>query len=1109
MTDKTGTIRTQVIGGIDPQGEVKALAVTQDGQLLGSGSGGSGGGGVTEAEIKSAIESATNLDDLEAQIIAINNKFPTLVNGKIPVDIGSTINLDTSTLATLTNQQEEIEKLTSLDSKATSDPATGSKQDEVIGLLKGWQLLNSYDLTSNSINQTFSIDTIANSCNTFAIAFRGNPITSGQILAFGTLNNNEETYEEVQIYRLGTKTFTGNNISENDIYLCRCNSPFFLLRTSSPFFQIDNNFATLDIYRYPAYLYDGIINHNDLNQSYFNSLLGTSDFDPSFWGTGILGWLAAISNGINNVIDARLNTLFNSLGSQGSIVAGDDISSNSLISLIKRLLSVKLPNLINNAIPVTFTSSSNNVVGTTSKLLRDDFKGSALNSANWTTTVAGSGQTVSVSSSKLNVTTGTVTNAQGIIRSANSFKLPLRIQTNFSLSQKISNQYFTLRIANLSNTESAYLQFDGITNNVSMVTSSGGFASNSTFPAGDVDWEITAEDITFYAKNPSTGLRNSTYLFLNNALLSLDEDYYISIIVSNSGTPASSTTLSLDYILIANSNALNAEITENRALNTTQTISGTVTANLGTIGTAATESTLSAVNTKLPSGLSVISTRLIVDGSSVTQPISGTVTANLGTTAGIASEATTSVISSKIPLSLTVISNRLLVDGTGVTQPISASSLPLPVGAASSSLQSTANSSLGSIDAKTPNLGQQLPANSMPIVIPAVQLTALTPPTTITANLGTIGAAATESTLSAVNTKLPSGLSVISTRLIVDGSSVTQPISGTVTANLGTTAGIASEATTSVISSKIPLSLTVISNRLLVDGTGVTQPISASSLPLPVGAASSSLQSTANSSLGSIDAKTPNLGQQLPANSMPIVIPAVQLTALTPPTTITANLGTIGAAATESTLSAVNTKLPSGLSVISTRLIVDGSSVTQPISAATLPLPTGAATETTLNSLNTKFIASATMSDTLSRTVSATFVGAVNLFDNGTNLVRGRATSASSGVGLGRQAVASGTEPLVLLSLVTTAGIGTAIVLTSAYKTITAHLFYSSGTFSAINCLIEGSFNGTNWFTIMALTDPTNNAKVSSDGVTFNYVRGNVVSITGSATFSILAAAVA
>lgn len=64
----------------------------------------------------------------------------------------------------------------------------------------------------------------------------------------------------------------------------------------------------------------------------------------------------------------------------------------------------------------------------------------------------------------------------------------------------------------------------------------------------------------------------------------------------------------------------------------TQTVSGTVTANLGTIAGVSTETTLSALNTKIPTGLTVTSSRLLVDGSGVTQPVSGTVTANQGGT---------------------------------------------------------------------------------------------------------------------------------------------------------------------------------------------------------------------------------------------------------------------------------------------------------------------------------------------------------------------------------------------------------------------------------------------------------------------------------------------
>lgn len=74
----------------------------------------------------------------------------------------------------------------------------------------------------------------------------------------------------------------------------------------------------------------------------------------------------------------------------------------------------------------------------------------------------------------------------------------------------------------------------------------------------------------------------------------------------------------------------------------------------------------------------------------------------------------------RVPSNLTVSSTRLLVDGSGVTQPVSgpltdgqlrasavpmsAASLPLPAGAATDANQTTGNASLSSIDGKTPAL---------------------------------------------------------------------------------------------------------------------------------------------------------------------------------------------------------------------------------------------------------------------------------------------------------------------------------------------------------------------------------------------------------------------
>jgi hypothetical protein len=62
--------------------------------------------------------------------------------------------------------------------------------------------------------------------------------------------------------------------------------------------------------------------------------------------------------------------------------------------------------------------------------------------------------------------------------------------------------------------------------------------------------------------------------------------------------------------------------------------------------------------------------------------------------------------------------------------------------------QDTGNTSLSSIDGKTPALGQQLAAASRPLVLTAAQITTLTPPAAITGF-------ATQTTLSSIDTKTP------------------------------------------------------------------------------------------------------------------------------------------------------------------------------------------------------------------------------------------------------------------------------------------------------------------------------------------------------------------
>ena len=265
-------------------------------------------------------------------------------------------------------------------------------------------------------------------------------------------------------------------------------------------------------------------------------------------------------------------------------------------------------------------------------------------------------------------------------------------------------------------------------------------------------------------------------------------------------------------------------------------ISGTISLPTG----AATESTLASLNGKLNTEITAdydtgagtqtmkfVGLALPASGGAVaggtstnplrtdptgitTQPVSGTVSVNALPTGN-------NTIGAVNLAQYTPASGRLPVDGSGVTQPISASSLPLPSGAATA--------------AKQPALGTAGSASSDVITVQGI---------------------------------------ASMTALKVDGSAVTQPVSGTITANIGTAGSLALDAsvtglqvsqgsttsgqkgslvqgavTTSAPSyttaQTSPLSLTT-AGGLRIDGSGVTQPISAASLPLPSGAATAAKQ---------------------------------------------------------------------------------------------------------------------------------------------------------------------------------------------------------------------------------------------------------------------------
>ena len=237
--------------------------------------------------------------------------------------------------------------------------------------------------------------------------------------------------------------------------------------------------------------------------------------------------------------------------------------------------------------------------------------------------------------------------------------------------------------------------------------------------------------------------------------------------------------------------------------------------------------------------------------------------------------------------------------------------ISLPTGASTSALQTTGNTSLSNIDTKTPALGQALAAASIPVVLPAAQVTALTPPTTVGVN-----------SLPALSTGSNAIGSITNTSFGISGT--LPAFTTTPTFNIGTAPTIAVTGTFWQATQPVSLSTntpTLQASSAIVGKVGIDQTTPGTTNKVSIGndgtvAISGNLPAFATT-------PTFNLGT------------APNLTFTN--TSFIANAGTnlnTSALALESggNLAAINTKLPSNLTVSATRLLVDGSGVTQPVS---------------------------------------------------------------------------------------------------------------------------------------------------------------------------------
>lgn len=399
-------------------------------------------------------------------------------------------------------------------------------------------------------------------------------------------------------------------------------------------------------------------------------------------------------------------------------------------------------------------------------------------------------------------------------------------------------------------------------------------------------------------------------------------------------------------------------------------------------------------------------------------PITGNITASnasvgvTGSTAPTSSNLIGGKDGSGNLAAVTVVSGAMSVNGSAFTQPISAATLPLSTGAATSALQTTGNASLTSLDSKLPaSVGGKVPVDGSGVTQP-ISASALPLPT----------GAATESTLvgidddvDAINAKLnslgqktmsgsmPVTMASDQTPITIQGVvSLANPIAGLI----GATAPIAAVQLGGPDNTNKLQAITVNSGALKVDPSSFTAPVAVSSSVLPTGAATSALQITGNTSLSSIDGKTPSLvGGKVPVDGSGVTQPISASSLPLPAGAATAS----GQATAQTTLTSINNKIPAqGAAAIAASTPVNiASDQVVPVSASSLPLPTGAATETTLALVNTHANSLDSKINTQGQKTMAASTPVVLASDQSAIPISGSVTSTNASIGTNGAAIPS------------------------------------------------------------------------------------------------------
>jgi hypothetical protein len=275
------------------------------------------------------------------------------------------------------------------------------------------------------------------------------------------------------------------------------------------------------------------------------------------------------------------NPLQVSSGSGGGGGGGDASAANQQIEILRlEAIRDRLPSA-GAASEATLDFIKNNLPSATNPSLirsmlrkwREEFNGTNL-SGDWVVNQTGAGQSITVSTSELTIAAGTTANAETIITTTLSFKIPFRVLFTFTLSQRIANQEFYLEIVDSSGNHRASVLLDGTSSTTAKLNcanennSTGSISSTSfsTATYGIAELEVSSDEVNLYNRGAnSSSNRGSSNSVVTRQIPDPNLDYFVRIRAKNLGTaPASNTNLKLDAIVVQDIEEITAEVTAGR-----------------------------------------------------------------------------------------------------------------------------------------------------------------------------------------------------------------------------------------------------------------------------------------------------------------------------------------------------------------------------------------------------------------------------------------------------------------------------------------------------------------------------------------------------------------